>query len=228
MNNKSATSETNWENKYSAGHVQNYPWDLVVSFVFRNAPADRPRSKIKIMELGFGSAPNLWFAAREGFNVAGVEGSPSAVDFSKKRFEREGLSGDLRVGNFTSLPFEDNSFDLVIDRASLCCIGAEAQKKTVAEVNRCLRKGGRFLHNTYADSHSSMHAGEPYPDGLVDNIIGGTLVGVGQLHFTSRTEINELFSDGWKLLQVQRREWVDMLAVSSDIHAEWVVVAEKI
>ena len=44
-----------------------------------------------------------------------------------KRFEREGLSGDLRVGNFTSLPFDDNSFDLVIDRASLCCIGAESK-----------------------------------------------------------------------------------------------------
>ena len=227
MNKQSVTFDPIWEEKYAAEHVQNYPWDMVVSFVFRNAPRDRPWSEIKIMEVGFGSAPNLWFAAREGFKVAGVEGSSSAVDFALERFKRDGLSGDLRVGDFTSLPFDDDSFDLVIDRGSLVCVGAEAQKQAVAEVHRCLRKGGRFLHNAYGDSHSSMRAGELGADGLINNIAGGTLVGVGQLHFTSRTEINERFADGWNLLQVQRREWVDMLSVSGDIHAEWVVVAEK-
>lgn len=217
-----------WEEKYASGHVQNYPWDMVVSFVFRNVPQDRPRSEIKILELGFGTAPNLWFAAREDFSVAGVEGSSSAVDFAVERFKREGLSGDLRVGDFTSLPFDDDSFDLVIDRCSLVCVGAGAQKKAVAEVRRCLRKGGRFLHNAYADSHSSMRAGVQGADGLIKNITGGTLVNVGQLHFTSRAEINERFANGWNLLEVQRREWVDMLGVTGDIHAEWIVLAEKI
>ena len=216
-----------WEEKYAAGHCQNYPWDMVVSFVFRNVPRDRPRSEIKIMEVGFGSAPNLWFAAREGFKVAGVEGSSSAVDFALERFKCEGLSGDLRLGDFTSLPFDDDSFDLVIDRGSLVCVGVEAQKQAINEIHRCLRMGGRFLHNTYADSHSSMLAGQQGLDGLINNISGGTLVGVGQLHFTSRSEINERFAVGWNLVQVQRREWVDMLSVNSDIHAEWVVVAEK-
>lgn len=227
MDKQSLTFDPIWEDKYAAGHVQNYPWDMVVSFVFRNVPRDRPRSEIKIMEVGFGSAPNLWFAAREGFKVAGVEGSSSAVDFAVERFKRDGLSGDLRVGDFTSLPFDDDSFDLVIDRGSLVCVGAEAQKNAVAEVHRCLRKGGRFLHNAYGDSHSSMRAGVLGADGLINNIAGGTLVGVGQLHFTSRAELNERFADGWNLLQVQRREWVDMLSVSGDIHAEWVVIAEK-
>jgi len=227
MDKQSVTFDPIWEEKYAAGHVQNYPWDMVVSFVFRNAPLDRPRSEIAIMEMGFGSGPNLWFAAREGFQVAGIEGSPSAVDFAVERFKHEGLSGDLRVGDFTSLPFDDDSFDLVIDRASLVCVGAEAQRQAVAEVLRCLRKGGRFLHNVYCDSHSSMRAGELGANGLITNITGGTLVGVGQLHFTSRAEINERFADGWNILQVQRREWVDMLSVSGDIHAEWVVVAEK-
>lgn len=32
-----------WEEKFAAGHVQYYPWDIVVSFVFRNAPRARPR-----------------------------------------------------------------------------------------------------------------------------------------------------------------------------------------
>lgn len=227
MTEQSVTFDPIWENKYASGHAQNYPWDMVVSFVFRNTPRDRPRSEIKILEVGFGSGANLFFAAREGFKVSGVEGSSSAVNYALERFKREGLSGDLRVGDFISLPFEDDVFDLVIDRASLCCVGTQAQKKVVAEVHRCLRKGGRFFHNTYGDSHSSMRAGTLGSDGLINNITGGTLVGVGQIHFTSRAEINERFSDGWKLLQVQRREWLDMLAMTGDIHAEWVLIAEK-
>ena len=217
-----------WEEKYAAGHAQNYPWDMVVSFVFRNAPRDRPRSDIHIMEVGFGTAPNLWFAANEGFQVSGIEGSPSAVAFAESRFKSHGLLGDLRVGDFTKLPFDDESFDLAIDRESLVCVGAQAQKQAVSEVHRCLRKGGRFLHNAYGDSHSSFRAGTLAHDGLVNQITGGSLVGVGRLHFTSRAELNERFANGWKLLQVQRREWVDMLNVSGEIHSEWVVIAEKI
>ena len=82
-----------WEEKYSAGHVQRYPWDVVVSFVFRNLPSGRPPSEIKIMEIGFGTAPNLWFAAREGFQVFGIEGSESAVDLAKESLLAKACAG---------------------------------------------------------------------------------------------------------------------------------------
>ena len=32
-----------WEKKYSKGHKQLYPWDAVVSFVFKNVPKNRSR-----------------------------------------------------------------------------------------------------------------------------------------------------------------------------------------
>jgi cyclopropane fatty-acyl-phospholipid synthase-like methyltransferase len=41
------------------------------------------RKEIKILELGFGTGANLWFAAREGFSVFGVEGSKTAVSIAK-------------------------------------------------------------------------------------------------------------------------------------------------
>lgn len=217
-----------WEKKYSEGHAERYPWDLVVSFVFRNAPRDRARNEVRILEVGFGTGSNLWFAAREGFTVAGIEGSPSAVKYAQEWFKKEQLSGDLRVGDFTQLPFDDASFDLVIDRGALVCVGKQAHQKAISEINRVLRNGGKFLYNGYADSHSSFRSGDRGPDDITVNISGGTLVGVGQLHFVSRTEIGDLFESCWKLHQVQRRETIDMLNVTGDIHAEWVVIAEKI
>jgi len=61
--------DPHWEQQiYGQGaHLNLYPFDVVVTFVFRNAPRDRPRSEVRIVEIGCGAGNNLWFAAREGF-----------------------------------------------------------------------------------------------------------------------------------------------------------------
>jgi len=216
-----------WEEKYASGHQEKYPWDIVVSFVFRNRPRQKFVHDTHVGTSKNTAGSNLWFAAREGFQVAGVEGSLTAVNHGVERFEQEGLTGDLRHGDFTSLPFGESSFDLAIDRCSLACVGKQMQKKAIAEVRRCLRPGGRFLFNGYSDNHSSARSGSPGLDGLISNISEGTLTGVGSLAFISRTDIEEFFSEGWLLLSVQRREYTDMLNPLGGLHCEWVVVSEK-
>ena len=216
-----------WDEIYELGHEQKYPWDSVVSFIYRNTPPNTNKKDIKILEVGFGTASNLWFAARENYDVSGVEGSVAAVDIAKRRFDLDGLSGDLRVGDFTSLPFDDEVFDFVIDRAALTCAGKSEQKKAIKEIHRSLKSGGKFFYNCYADTHSSFRSGSAGPDDVRVNITEGTATGVGQIFFSSRRDIDEFFLDGWILRQVKRRELTDMLNPLGDIHAEWLVVAEK-
>jgi SAM-dependent methyltransferase len=225
---EAASFDAIWEEKYASGHQQRYPWDCVVSFVFRNAPKNSARSETTILEVGCGTGGNLWFAAREGFRVIGVDGSASAIAAAKKRFADEGLAGDLRVADFVTLPFDDASADLAIDRGALTCCGTIALKSAIAEVHRVLRPGGRFLFNPYADSHSSARSGMPGPDGLTVNISAGTLTGVGHIRFASRTDLSELLAVGWKILSLDRIERCDMLRPEGTIHAEWLVVAEKV
>lgn len=216
-----------WEAKYAAGHAQRYPWDAVVSFVFRHAPRERARGEVSILEVGCGTAANLWFAAREGFRVAGVDASPSAIAAARQRFAQDRLAADLRVADFTRLPFDDAGFDLAIDRAALACCGRGAMRTALAEVRRTLVRGGRFLFNAYADDHSSFRSGRAGPDGLVLDISAGSLVGAGQLQPVSRRDLDELFAAGWKVLGVERLERRALVPGDGGLHTEWLLIAEK-
>jgi SAM-dependent methyltransferase len=218
-----------WESIYSEGKALNrYPFDQVVSFIYKNFSRSKPRSETKILEIGCGAGNNVWFAAREGFSVAGVDGSSSAIEFARKRFADEGLQGDLRVGDFIHLPFEDDSFDFVIDRAALTCSGFSSAQKTVAEVRRVLIPGGRFFFNPYSDRHSSFASGKPGPDGVTVDISGGTLVDIGPIFFYGKRDLHALFARGWKLASIRHVEYTEELETLYNCHAEWIVIAEKV
>lgn len=216
-----------WDEKYAGGHEQRYPWDMVVSFVFRHAPRDRPRNGVRILEVGCGTGANLRFAAAEGFAVCGVDGSRHAIDTARRRFAEAGLEGDLRIADFTTLPFEDGSCDLAIDRGALSCCGTTALRAAIAGVARCLKPGGKFLFNPLADSHSSARAGRAGDDDLVVDIAAGTLQGAGHIRFVARREIEPLLAPGFRPLSIERKEIADMTGPAGMVHAEWIVIAEK-
>ncbi len=225
--NEPVTFDPRWSEIYAGGHRQRYPWDCVVSFVFRNAPHDRARSEVSILEVGCGTASNLWFAAREGFRVTGLDGSADAIATARERFVEDGLEGELTVGDFTDLPYGDDVFDLAIDRAAITCSGRAAGRRAIAEVCRVLRPGGRFFFNPYAAGHSSEATGRPGPDGVVVDIEGGTLTGVGQICFYGETDIAQAFGEGWELISQSHVALTERLGSIDQIHSEWRVIAEK-
>jgi SAM-dependent methyltransferase len=216
-----------WEQKYSQGYATRYPWDFVVTFLFTHRPSALDVESTAVLEVGCGTGGNLWCAAREGFKVAGIDASPSAVAYGVNRFSEEGLDGDLRVGDFTDLPFGDRQFDLAIDRAAITCCGFEDAERAVGEVWRTLKPGGKFLFNVYSDHHSSCAEGQSGPGGVKLNISGGNLVGEGQIRFYSKGDLERIFAVGWALVSVDHMELSQRLQASYLQHAEWRVVAQK-
>lgn len=217
-----------WEGLYAGGHSQRAPWDTVVSFLFRYAPKDRPRREVRILEVGCGTASNLWFAAREGFSVCGIDASPSAIAGARKRFADDGLEGRLEVADFTALPFGDGEFDLAIDRAALACAGTASQMRAIAEVHRVLRPGGCFLYTPYAETHASRAAGRPGSDGLTVDIGGGTLQGVGQIRFVGQSEIGLFLPDSqWSVDVAEYQAFEDIMNPARGLHSSWRIIARK-
>ena len=231
MSDKKQPSEVSavWEEIYGEGKALNrYPFDQVVSFLYRNYSRSKPRPETKILEIGCGAGNNLWFAAREGFSVAGIDVSQHAIEFARKRFADEGLQGDLRVGDFDGLPFEGDTYDFVIDRGALTCSGTTAARKTIAEVRRVLVPEGKFFFNPYSDHHSSCVSGKPGEDDLMVDITGGTLTDIGPLRFYGKRDILDMFRQGWQVVSLRHLEFTEELETLYDCHAEWILIAQKV
>src|SRR5262245_25153740 len=194
------TFDPTWEALRRQGQaLPRYPYDFVVVFVHRYAPKERARSATKVLELGSGAGNNLWFAAREGFAVTGIDGSASAIDYARRRFAQDGLAGTFDLGDFTRLlPYPDDSFDLVFDCGSLISCGLTSARQAVAEAGRVRRPGGHFLFNPYSTRHSCYANSDPGADGLRVNV-RGAMAGVGQLCYYTRGDVEATLGRGWDI-----------------------------
>lgn len=214
-----------WDAIYRSGkQVNRYPFDSVVAFVFRYSPKDRERRDVKILEVGCGCGNNLWFAAREGFDVYGFDGSPTAIDLARQRFDGEGLRGAFAVAEFTRMPYKDGVFDMVIDRGALCCVSFDDCVKAINEIRRVLSPGGLFFFTPYSDRHTSSLGDNPSEEYFEP--VRGTLVDNGKISFFSRSRVCSLMKN-FKILSMLHTEEESVLDGGADRLAYWTVIGKK-
>ena len=104
-----------WENIHQKDMMGKYPSEYLVRTIARHFYHVSNRKAIRILEIGCGKGAQIWFLAREGFSVFGVDGSPTAVKYAANRFDSEQLDGEIEVGDVIQLKWPDEFFDAVID-----------------------------------------------------------------------------------------------------------------
>lgn len=82
--------------------------------------------------------------------MVGVDLSKNAVDFSRATHRLDGL--EFRVADAENLPFEDCSFDAVINLESSHCY--PSFETFLSEVRRVLRPGGHFLYADFREQQN--------------------------------------------------------------------------
>jgi SAM-dependent methyltransferase len=192
-----------WDEIFRSREWGKYPPEHVIRFVAANFYRISDRSAIRLLEIGCGPGANVWFMAREGFSVAGIDGSAIAIAQAQQRLARENLSADLRAGDYATLPWSDSSFDAVIENVSLYCNPWTYIQRALAEVRRVLKPGAPFLSSFFSDRTWGYGTGTVVEaDGFVDPT-EGPLGGAGFCLFLRRERIPELFHD-FSNLSVER------------------------
>ena len=98
---------------------------------------------LKVLEVGSGRGGGADYIKRylKPESMVGLDISENAVSFCNQKYDLEGLS--FERGNAESLPFPDNSFDVVINVESSHCYSC--MDDFLGQVKRVLRDDGYFL-----------------------------------------------------------------------------------
>ena len=103
-------------------------------------------SESKILDIGCAKGFMLYDFARliPGITVRGIDISKYAIENAK-----EEIKEFVQVGNAVDLPFEDNSFDLVISITTLHNLEKENLKKALQEIMRVTKKDAFITVDAY-------------------------------------------------------------------------------
>jgi SAM-dependent methyltransferase len=107
----------------------------------------------RLLEVGCGMGTDLLQFARGGAKVTGVDLTPRSIEISRRHLAVYGELGDFAITDGESLPFADESFDVVYSNGVLHHTPDTAG--AVREVHRVLRRGGQARVMLY--HRSSVH-----------------------------------------------------------------------
>ncbi|MCR2125138.1 class I SAM-dependent methyltransferase [Campylobacter upsaliensis] len=208
-----------WEEIFSKKEWGKYPSENVIRFIARNFYNVQDRSKINILELGLGTGANLWFCAREGFKVSGIEWSKTGLERFRARLKDENLSTQIEqieIGDYLEKldNFKNESFDAVIDVASLCCNDREKTRQIFLKAFKKLKVGGKFFSTALGKGIVG------YEEGMGDFFEPkeGIYTNVGKLRFDDELSLKELYA----------HENLKCLSLSTQILENEGVVLDKI
>ena len=102
---------------------------------------------LRVLEIGCGLGTDGAQFAKAGADYTGVDLTEAAVQLARRRFELDGLPGHFETADAESLPFADESFDLVYAHGVLHHTPDTA--RAVSEIYRVLRPGGRAIVMLY-------------------------------------------------------------------------------
>lgn len=116
----------------------------------------------------------------------GIDFSPKMIDNAKKFCKTFQIKADLRVAETSSLPFEDNFFDVVLFLFSLHNLREPERKESLREMKRVMKPGGNGIISVWLKEEKGDRE-IPWKEGL-DKIV------YRYYHFFGKEELEKLVS----------------------------------
>ncbi len=144
-----------WDKEYKKSTFltkENKPQSDVVRFVkwLKDQESDlKWRSDLHVLDLGCGTGRNCFYFAELGGKVTGIEISKTALDIAKANLHNGGLQlydmSYIKQSIGEKLPFEDESFDILLDVTSSNSLSEKEREVFLSETSRVLKTNGYFF-----------------------------------------------------------------------------------
>lgn len=173
------------------------PPELLVELVEsgRIKPLDDARGRPgRALDLGCGLGNYAIYLAGKGFEVTGIDFSPTAIKIAKENAKKKSVKCNFLAEDVTSKwPDLGKPFDFVYDWGMLHHIFPEKRGRYIENVHRVLKPGGNYLSVCFNEKDTAFKGSGKYRDTSL-----GTAV-----YLSSEEELRELFGRLFKIIDFQ-------------------------
>jgi 2-polyprenyl-3-methyl-5-hydroxy-6-metoxy-1,4-benzoquinol methylase len=100
----------------------------------------------KLLELGCGAGNISIWLAKKGYDVYGIDISPTAIEWAKEKAKENNIRINFKVGNVLDLQdYTNDFFDIVLDGHCFHCIIGKDRSKFLLSACRVLKHSGLLL-----------------------------------------------------------------------------------
>ncbi len=145
-----------WDEIYRKNPLDTLGWELgwprpiLVEYAEKGAI---PRGKA--LDLCCGAGTNTVYLAEKGFDVVGIDVSPTAVEYAQAQAAQAHINVAFIVESFLELTFEYSVFDFVFDMGCFHHVEPEDRDKFISGVRRVLKSGGLYMLTCFSYQNGS-------------------------------------------------------------------------
>ncbi|WXG39942.1 MAG: class I SAM-dependent methyltransferase [Candidatus Freyarchaeum deiterrae] len=151
----------------------------------------------KTIDMGCGAGNYAIYLASTGFDVTGVDISPSAIKIAKENARKKRVKCNFLVADVLGVLDEvKGTFDFAYDWELLHHIFPEKRSKYVENVNRILNPRGKYLSVCFSENDAQFGGSGKYRKTTLGTI----------LYFSSEDELRNLFEPYFNIIDLRTIE----------------------
>lgn len=167
MNHPLATAATEWDRRWQAEEGR-ADWLEPERGVIVAAERCYATGGRVALDIGCGIGRHALALAAMGYQVTGIDGSDSGIEYAARDATQRGLTVDFRNGSMLSLPLADASCDYVLAWSVIYHGDRAVVDRCVAEIARVLKPGGIYQGTMLSKRNGNFAKGrEVAPDTFV-------------------------------------------------------------
>ncbi|WP_410665358.1 class I SAM-dependent methyltransferase [Amycolatopsis sp. lyj-84] len=153
------------------GHADDMFTDSEMRFLMAKV-----HSGTKVLDMGCGTGRFTIPLALAGARMTGLDLTAAMLDQARTKAKAAGVDIDFRQGDMASLPFPDNSFDVVTSMLALMHIPLSDRQSVFSEIARVLKPGGRMLLCVKNGVFERMFSGDRFAEVDVTDVENKELI----------------------------------------------------
>jgi len=161
-----------------------------------------PRGPKRVLDAGCGEGSDMLYYRSLRANVIGIDSSPEMVSAAKKR----GL--DVVLGDFESLPFEEQSFDIILSKYAIQT--SQNISLVLSEFGRVLKPGGFLQYITVHPMRQFIERKKPaqnyFEQTIVDSVLFDGKLTVQEPTHTMNEYLNSHFLKEFEITYFEEKD----------------------